>query len=99
MCHDRPAASSESMIVGTYSTGEGRYGPLPCLSGTHAGTWIGTLVADPPHVVSLALSQPSPLPRPSALLGSSPMKPSMVAATSSRCDPHEPLIAVSNVMS
>src|SRR5437764_11585588 len=36
--HDNPAASIRSMIVGTYCTGDGRYGPLPFWSGMHEGT-------------------------------------------------------------
>src|SRR5207248_7478159 len=97
----RPPDSRRSMIVGTYRTGDARYGPRPCLSGTQDGTRI---VPDPCvfgsfHVASDCESQPHPKNCPKPAGGLSPVKPSRFADTSSRCAPQEEGVYSWNVRS
>src|SRR5581483_8557734 len=87
-------------MVGTYATLEGLYGPLPLSSGTHDGC---SSYADPfHHMASLWLSQPHQGPALSVNddgFGLSPVNPSSVAAASTKCPPHEGVVANSNVRS
>src|SRR5438128_660319 len=76
------------MIVGTYDTGDFRYGPLPCRSGMQDGTSVGLDLGLRSHSASSLLSHPHPGPLPSwPLRGLFPKKPSSVPETISRCDP------------
>src|SRR4051812_14178908 len=100
ICQLSPAASIRSMIVGIHRAGDGRYGPDPSGAGTQDGIhWR----APPPggtQAASLKLSQPQPVPGGiEPTFGLSPMKPSVEAATRTRCDPQEAIGRSSNVRS
>src|SRR5262245_61856671 len=100
MRHDSPASSSRSKIVGTWATGDGRYGPVPSAFGTHDGT---RMYFDPfHHWASRKLLQPHPGPRCEVCfdgLGLSPWKPSIVADPRTMCPLHEGVARNSNVRS
>src|SRR2546425_8866488 len=85
-------------MVGTYCTGEGRYGPRPRASGMHDGTAMNGPPCD--HSASLKLSHPQPGPFPNwDGVGLSPWKPSMVAAARAMCPVHVGVARNSNVRS
>src|SRR5438094_3317470 len=88
-------------MVGTYLTGDGRYGPAPVRSGTHAGTDMN----DPwgfSHSASRWLSPPHPGPTwavPGGREGLFPVKPSRVAEARTMCPTHDGVERNSNVRS
>src|SRR5437764_6267461 len=88
----------ESMIVGTYCTGDRSHGPFPFRSGMHEGTHSQCCPGPGAHWTMCFALHPSPgslgLP-----MGSVPRNPSIVAATRSRCEPQDPLWALSKVAS
>src|SRR3954470_24633579 len=100
ICQLSPAASIPSMIVGIHCAGDQRYGPEPSGAGMHDGIIRG---APPPGGIQAAsrrLSHPHPGPggiEPGT--GLSPTKPSVEAATRTRCDPHDAIGPSSNVRS
>src|SRR3954447_13501800 len=89
------------MIVGTYSTGDGRYGPVPSFFGMHAGTQATSLIGEARHGASRKLShpQPGPLGCSGVASGLLPVNPSSCPATSSMCEPHVGTASVSKVWS
>src|SRR6266487_3078067 len=100
MCHERPALSSRSNSVGTYDTGEGRYGPYPDRSGMQLGSGTYLAVTGSNHGESMRLSHPQPGPRPCVpALGFSPRKPSVVAEARMRCPPQDGVARNSKVRS
>src|SRR2546423_2180308 len=90
------------MIVGTYCTGDGRYGPSPFSSGTQAGSCTNFPFAGSHQPASRKLSHPQPGPcfdDHFDRCGLLPRNPSSVAAAMTRCPPHEGVFDNSNVRS
>src|SRR5438874_1956384 len=96
------ASSSRSKIVGTYSTGDVRYGPAPDMLGTQAGTRSTGLPGPALHRASRWLSHPQPGPMVFGVVvvsGLSPMNPSRSAEAITMCPTHDGVERNSNVRS